>query len=146
MSSRRQFLSLSASSFGAALAAGALRGRRALAATRNDHLKFIFIFNRGGWDPTRVFATEFDNPEVDLEADAQLGTAGGLSFVDHAGRPSVRSFFETWHERTLIINGILVPSVAHDPCRKLMLTGSTADQWRRICALVWIWWAQPTSC
>ncbi len=89
-------------------------------------LKFLFVVCYGGWDPTKVFATAFGQDGVDLESDAELGTAGGLSFVDHEDRPSVREYFALHHGSTLILNGVLVPSVAHNNCMRLMLTGTTA--------------------
>jgi hypothetical protein len=89
-------------------------------------LKFLFVVNYGGWDPTRVFATEFANPFVDMERWAGLETFGDLSFVDHADRPSVRSFFESWATRSVIFNGVLVQSIAHENCLRIMMTGSTA--------------------
>lgn len=121
---RRTFLGASA----AAAAAGLLPSRRARASTSvsGADLKFVFVVNYGGWDPTRVFAAEFDNPAFDMERLADSATVGDLSFVDSADRPSVRSFLETWYSRTLFINGILVPSIAHDNCLRLSMTGTTA--------------------
>ncbi len=106
------------------LAAPALIGR-AQAEVAANHRKFIFVVNYGGWDPTRVFADEFDNLNVDMERTAEPATAGGLNFVDHPDRPSVRDFFTRYHSTTSIWKGILVPSVAHENCLRLMLTGST---------------------
>lgn len=99
--------------------------RRAFADAPASGRKFVFITNMGGWDPTRVFASEFENPNVDMERDAQLGTLGDLKFVDHMDRPSVRTFFEENGSQTSFFNGIMVPSVAHENCTRLMMTGST---------------------
>jgi len=96
-------------------------------ALEGSKLKFIFVYNYGGWDPTRVFATEFDNRMVDMERDAEPGEIGELSFVDHEDRPSVRAFFERFGDQTTLVNGVLVPSVAHENCLKLSLTGTSAD-------------------
>lgn len=102
--------------------------RHALAGeSATSSLKFIFVVNYGGWDPTRVFATEFGNASVDMERDAQLGTVGNIPFVDHADRPSVRTFFERHYQRSLVVNGVLVPSIAHENCLKLQMTGTTSD-------------------
>ncbi|MES2644928.1 MAG: DUF1501 domain-containing protein [Myxococcota bacterium] len=100
---------------------------RAFAAASGSQLKFLFVMNYGGWDPTRVFASEFANPNVDMERGADEATLGDLRFVDHAARPSVRTFFEKYAERSVIFNGLLVPSVAHDNCLRIALTGSTAQ-------------------
>lgn len=125
MISRRNFLGTGAT---AAAAAGLLTPRigRASTTASGSDLKFIFVVNYGGWDPTRVFVSEFDNPAVDMERDSDAGMVGDLSFVEHAGRPSVTKFMERNFERTLFVNGILVPSIAHDNCLRLSLTGTTA--------------------
>jgi hypothetical protein len=109
----------------AALAGLTLPLRNALANGKGNDLKFVFVVNYGGWGPTRVFATEFDNPNVDMESTAQEGTFGNLRFVDHEDRPSVRNFLEYYYQKILFVNGILVPSVAHLNCLRLMLTGTT---------------------
>lgn len=111
--------------------------RRAFADAPASARKFIFVTNMGGWDPTRVFASEFENPNVDMERDAQLGTIGDLKFVDHMTRPSVRTFFENHGSQTAFFNGIMVPSVAHENCTRLIMTGSTrqsAADWGAILA------------
>jgi len=97
-----------------------------LAKSPTDGRKFLFVFNPGGWDPTRVFAPEFDNPNVDLEAAAQRATAGGLAYVDHPARPSVRNFFSAFHAQTLLFNGVMVRSIAHEICTMIMMTGSSS--------------------
>jgi uncharacterized protein (DUF1501 family) len=128
MLTRRRVLQGTSTLLGAASLGGlGLPVRRALAGAKGSDLKFIFVVNYGGWDPTRVFATEFDNPFVDMEKGAQLGTVGDLSFVDHADRPAVRSFFEAYGSRSVIFNGVLVPSVAHENCLRISMTGSTAQ-------------------
>lgn len=96
--------------------------RPALAGTTNK-TKFVFVMNYGGWDPTRVLAPEFDNPNVDMERDAEEASLGDLRFVDHADRPAVRTFFERYGASSLIMKGVLVPSVAHDNCLRIALTG-----------------------
>jgi len=89
--------------------------------------KFIFVTCTGGWDVTKVFATCHDNPNVDMEALTDVGTFGDLRFVDHPARTTVRTFFERNHQKTMILNGLMVPSVAHESCRRLVMTGTTAD-------------------
>lgn len=128
---RRQLLGQGARALGAGfLGAASLPVRRALAAPAlsGDDLKLIFVFNYGGWDPTRVLADELWNGNVDMERDAQTATAGDLSWVSHPDRPSVDSFFQRHHRRSLIMNGVLVPSVAHENCLRLMMTGSTSSE------------------
>lgn len=125
MLNRRSLLKLSA---GASVGSLLLPVRRALAAeTTASNLKFVFVVNYGGWDPTRVLAPEFDNPNVDMERTAQTGQVGNLLFTDHADRPSVRAWFERTYERTLVLKGVLSPSIAHENCLKWVMCGTTSD-------------------
>ncbi len=120
--SRRQLLR-----GGAALGAGLALPRSGRAATVSGaDLKYLFVFAGGGWDPTRVFADGFDNPDVSMESGAERGTAGGISFVDAETRPSVRTFFEQHHASTVVMNGVLVRSIAHEICTMIALTGTTS--------------------
>jgi len=121
MLNRRHFLGAT----GLSLATLGLPARLAHASTGSD-LKFIFVFAQGGWDPTRVFATEFGNNNVDMEADAEVATVGGIQFVDHPNRPSVRTFFESWHDRSVVFNGVMVRSIAHEICTMIAMTGTTS--------------------
>lgn len=119
--SRRGFLAS-----GAAAAVGSGWSRRAHATARSD-LRFVFVRIFGGWDTTRVFAGDLSNPQVDYEDLSETGSLGDLHFVDHPERPGVRSFFETWQDRTVIVNGLVVPSVNHRICERLALTGGNAE-------------------
>lgn len=110
----------------AALAAATLAPRPARAAVAPDDLKFVFVVVFRGWDVTRVYAPEFDNAAVSMEADAERMTIGGLELVDHPYRPSVRDFFEAWHARSVVLNGLVVPSLSHVECLRLAMTGSNA--------------------
>jgi uncharacterized protein (DUF1501 family) len=122
---RRQLLGHSA----ALLGATALPLRRALAASAaGEGMKFVFVVNYGGWDPTRVFADEFWNANVDMEPSAEPLELGGLTYVTHPDRPAVDTFFERYGELALIMKGIQVPSVAHENCLRLVMTGSTSSE------------------
>lgn len=99
--------------------------------------KFLFFYCFGGWDTTYCFAPVYGSPNVDIEADSAVATVGGLRFVDHADRPSVRGFFERYHDRTCIVNGFEVPSITHDRSMRLLMTGRSAeaaDDWGSILA------------
>jgi len=119
---RRAFLY---SSLAGAAAAGLPRRARA-GAPAGAELRFIFVFNRGGWDPTRAFTDTFDHTSVDMEAAAEPAGAGGVSWVSHPDRPGVDAFFSAYHDQMLVINGILVRSIAHEICTMLAMTGSTS--------------------
>ncbi len=117
---RRHFLA------GSAAAAGLMMARPGRATVSAADRKFVFVFAQGGWDPTRVFATEFANPDVDMEPQAALRTVGGVQFVDHPARPAVSAFVEQHHARTLILNGVLVRSIAHEICTMISMTGDSS--------------------
>lgn len=126
--SRRALLRGLGATAGATLAAAALPhlGLRPLTArAAGGPLKFCFVFNPGGWDVTQVFAPAFDLPGVHVMPGSQPGLAGGIPFVDHPTRPAVRAFFEAWGSRSLVLNGILVRSIAHEICTEIAMTGST---------------------
>lgn len=111
---------------GAGLAATALPWPRAMAEAAPGDLKFVFVFNQGGWDPTHVFAPLFGNPNVDLEVDAGTATYGNIPIVESLERPSVSSYFAAHHQRSVVLNGVGVRSLSHEICTELMLTGSSA--------------------
>ncbi len=122
---RRSFIK--ATGGGLAVASSGLIPPRLARAGAGNGKKFIFVVNYGGWDITRVFANEFSNPLVDMEPSAGSSSVGDLTFVDHADRPAVRTFFERNGASSLVLNGILVQSVAHENCMRICLTGSTAQ-------------------
>ena len=119
---RRQFLGRSA----LATAGLTLPLRQAHASVSGSDLRFIFINNYGGWDPTRVFAPEFSNDHVAMEPLAEAQTVGDLVYVRHPDRPSVDAFFTSHGEQSLVINGMQVRSIAHEICAMIALTGSTS--------------------
>lgn len=124
MFSRRSLLQFGGmSALGLGLGLG---GIPALAGRTKTGKKFIFVYCYGGWDPTRVFATEFENYVVDMERDAELSTSSGIAYVSHPDRPNVDAFFAANASKTLILNGVMVPSIAHESCMKLSLTGTSA--------------------
>ena len=120
---RRNFLK---SCLGSAALLSAGLPIRTVRAADGSTRKFLFVFNNGGWDPTRVFATEFSNGNVDMEGAAGESSAGGISWVSHIDRPSVDTFFDTWHEQMLVLNGVMVRSIAHEICTMIAMTGSTS--------------------
>ncbi|MEN0062527.1 MAG: DUF1501 domain-containing protein [Myxococcota bacterium] len=117
---RRHFLT------GSAAAAGLLLAKPSHATVSASDRKFIFVFAQGGWDPTRVFAPEFANPDIDMEPNGARRTMGGLTYVDHPLRPSVSAFMAQHHARTLVLNGVLVRSIAHEICTMIAMTGDSS--------------------
>ncbi len=116
------------SAAGAGLAGAALGVPRAARASVSPaDRKFVFVFACGGWDPTRVFADGFDNPLVDMEGNAERAWGGDLPYIACPSRPSVTTFFDRYAGQTALIQGMLVPSIAHEACFILAMTGGFSD-------------------
>jgi len=121
--------------FGWLGAAAALAPRVALAGVPESRRCFLFLHCRGGWDPLVSLLPALDAGDTD--ADAVRAEAGGIAFVDHPDRPSVRTFFEQHGARTCMFHGIEVRSIAHERCHRLVLTGrgdAGADDWPSLLA------------
>lgn len=108
-----------------ALAASSIPAR---AGTSAPGKRFLIVNASGGWDPLCVFAPLFGLGTVDMEPNAEPWSVGNLRLVDAPGRPAVRSFFERYVDRTLLLNGVAVRSVNHETCATVMLTGATSDE------------------
>lgn len=103
-----------------------LAGLRLARAGAPSGRRFVFVVNYGGWDPLLVFAPLFGAEHVEMEADAAPAQVGGIPFVDHPDRPSVRAFMDTWHGRSVVLNGVMVRSIAHEICTMIAMTGTTS--------------------
>ena len=126
---RRHFLQLSA--------AGLLLPGPLWAESSPSGRRFIFVYCRGGWDTTYVFAPMGDNSEIDTEPDGRELESGGILHVDHFERPAVARFFSEYGANTCVINGFEVRSIAHDKAQRLLFTGSPStgnDDWGSILA------------
>ncbi len=107
----------------------------------------IVVLIEGGWDVTYCLDPKEGCPDLDAAAKAEgpscdAGTAEGTENIEKFGnltvatnallRPGVAAFFggsaveggPGRYERCHIINGIETGSIAHDPCRTRMLTGT----------------------
>lgn len=120
--SRRDLARLTIGGLGAA---GLGLPRRARAAASASERRFLFFFLRGGWDYSYLTPL-YDNDNVDCPDDGEPAEAGGVAYVASAMRPAMTEFFEAWGDRTAILNGVEVPSVAHDRCIRFTLTGGVA--------------------
>lgn len=112
---------------GAGLVGGVLPGGVARAASASER-RFIFLYARGGWDPAYVFAPLFDSEHVDLPDGAELAEDNGFSWVSHVDHPAADDFFINHGSKLCLINGVDIPSVAHDRCRKLLMCGASDEQ------------------
>jgi len=89
----------------------------------------VVVVAEGGWDVTFVFDPKYDvgtieGPEVDSD-DEVLETHGGIVIgANPLMRPAVSTFFSKWHSQACVVNGVWMGSIAHDPCRYRILTGT----------------------
>jgi uncharacterized protein (DUF1501 family) len=136
--SRRSPLALSRRAALGLGAAGLMMPRFGVAdAITGSNRRFLFIHCSGGWDTTYCFQPNFGSSVVDMEPSSVAAEVGGITFVDNEERPSVRAFFESYASRTAIVNGIEVPSITHERCRRIMMTGSAegeTDDWGALLA------------
>lgn len=88
--------------------------------------KIIFLRVPGGWDTTRVFAPMFQYSDIDMENEAYLESIGDLSYVAHPNRPNVSTFFQRYGTKTTILNGLIVPSINHMICNRLLYTANSS--------------------
>ncbi len=107
----------------------------AFAATRK---RFVYVLADGGWDVTYCLDPKqgiptIQGPEVDEDPNdpndrEAVETFSGIPIqVNDAKRPAVRSFFESWGSAVVAVNGIWVGAIAHDPCRRRILTGQESE-------------------
>ena len=105
--------------------------RKARANTAASDRKFLFVRVPHGWDTTRVFTPMFSTEGVSMEEDAFTRTVEDIEYVAHDDRPSVDTFFDTYGRHTALLNGLIVPSVNHAICDRLLYsdssTGSSPD-------------------
>ena len=98
----------------------------ARASITGSQRKMIFVRVPGGWDTTRVFSPVFDNPNVDMEEEAELDIVGDLEYVAHPDRPEVTNFFTQYGSQTAILNGLIIPSINHMICNRLLYTANSS--------------------
>ncbi|MEZ4236663.1 MAG: DUF1501 domain-containing protein [Myxococcota bacterium] len=102
----------------------------------------IVVFAEGGWDVTYCRDPKLDciapdggpctveGPELDEapgnpnDREAVETFAAIPVVVNDVKRPAVRGFFSRWAARCHVINGVWTGSIAHDPCRTRLLTGT----------------------
>ena len=125
MHTRRSLLLSSAALLGTAPLALGARGR-------SKHL--VVVFAKGGWDTTYLLdpkrhVADVEGPEVDMS-----GEPGDVEYVQRYGdlaiaandrrRPITRAFFDRFHDRIAVLNGLFVGSIGHDLARTRLLTGT----------------------
>lgn len=119
-----------------AAAAGLAMPRVGRAATAPKRMAVVLA--DGGWDVSFVFDPKFDSDHVDgpwvdedpanPEDREAVRTYGDLRVgVNDFKRPSVSTFFEKWHDRSAVVNGIWMGAIAHATARVRVLTGTQSS-------------------
>ncbi len=117
---RRHFL------FGAAAGLGALAVPKVSRAA--DAPRFLLIvFAQGAWDVTHCLDPK-RAPACDVPEGAVTAYPNGVRVLTSAARPSVRGFFDAHAGRCAVVNGLWIGSVAHNPARIRMLTGTRSER------------------
>ncbi len=109
---RRAFVK-GAGALGLGMASGALPAGLASYGQGEAITPFLLMIHvSGGWDPTMVFDPKLDSPFCAKEAGAALAVgSGGQTYVDHASRPAVKSFFTDYGANAAIVNGLSIGSM-----------------------------------
>lgn len=98
--------------------------------------KFLFVFCPGGWDTTMVFAPIWSH-YIEHHNYEEAASIGNIPYTTAFTRPAVDTLLEQYGDKTAFVNGILVPSVAHDVCTHWAMTGESQakrDDWVSIIA------------
>ena len=79
-------------------------------------LPFLLVVHcDGGWDQNMVFDNKKSVPKADYETDVTVKSgAGGISYLASPSRPLTSSFFDTYGDNALILNGVYNPSLSYE--------------------------------
>ena len=100
---------------------------KARANTSGSDRKFLFVRVPHGWDTTRVFTPMFSTSGIAMESDAFTNQVDDIRYVSHDNRPAVDTFFNTYGSQTAVLNGLIVPSVNHAICDRLLYSDSLQE-------------------
>ncbi|MEM6989887.1 MAG: DUF1501 domain-containing protein [Myxococcota bacterium] len=85
----------------------------------------LLVSALGGWDISYALDPKPGLPTVDVpEGDVQL--FDDLPIFVHPSRPNVTAFFESYGDRTAVVNGIGMRSISHITCGQRIFTGHSA--------------------
>lgn len=121
----------------ASLAAGALLRPRATASGSGQPCHLLIVTALGGWDVTFALdpkpgSPHIDGPEVDEDTHDPEDREAITTYADipimtnPTKRPKVSRFFERWADRSLVVNGLNMGTIAHTECQVRLLTGHIA--------------------
>lgn len=119
---RRALLQLGLCGLGGLVGSALVRSAQGLAPLPPTK-RFLFVVNRGGWDPLNALAPLFGRSQIQMPTGAEPGGDAALPLALSPLRPSVTRFFSEWGARSLVLHGLSVRSVSHDVCELTMLTG-----------------------
>ncbi|WAS99219.1 DUF1501 domain-containing protein [Nannocystis punicea] len=88
---------------------------------------FLVVFARGAWDVTYCLDPKAP-PGCDVPAGEVTRYPSGVRVLTSAERPSIRAFFDAHAQRSAVVNGIWIGSVAHVPSRVRILTGTRSER------------------
>ncbi len=108
---------------------------RSGAARAGGAKNLVVWWNAGGWDTTFVLDPHFGG-EIANDPASEPATTGDIVWADAPTRPSVRTFFERYGARSVVVNGIAVDSISHDGCTRLMLTGGRTERGTDLAAII----------
>ena len=99
-----------------------------------EHLVFVIV--DGGWDVTfchdpKFHVPDIEGPEVDANPNNPLDVDEVVTYGEDMGvvvnphsRPGVGAYFDRWADRTAVVNGLWMGSIAHQACRIRLITGT----------------------
>lgn len=110
-----------------------------MAAQLYDGKFYLFINASGGWDPTMVCDPKGGTINMGFTAD-RIGRAGNLSYAPvtygNEGGYTNQTFFEKYHERLLVLNGVDMSTNNHDSGTRFTWSGHLEDGYPPLAALI----------
>ncbi len=91
----------------------------------------LHVHASGGWDTTMVFENKIGKPGISREPGATSATgAGNINYINHADRPAVKTFFDTYGNNAAIVNGINTGGINRTQALKLMMGAVPTNRFR----------------
>ena len=98
---------------------------------------FVFVQAEGGWDPTSFCDPKANQPGERAinhwAAEDDIQQAGGVAYAPFAGNGR---FFEKYHRRMLVVNGVDTQTNSHDTGTRYVWSGRNSDGYPSLTALL----------
>ena len=109
-------------------------GARAAAGTAKN---LIIVLAQGGWDVTYALDPKEPGPGIDAPA-GEVHAFGNLDIYDDPtpAHTKVMDFFTKYADRSAVVRGITLSSIAHPECVKRMMTGTRSNASADLAAIV----------